>query len=588
MPVPLEFAVRANSSQFKAEMAEVKAIAAGMSKGGGVGGTLGGVSAGGGHSGMIRESMVLMREIGRGNWTRVPGSLSLMLQYMGAFSKILKVTHSDLAQHALDLEKEAQAMAKAAVAESVRNGTSKLNQAASVAMLAAEKARAAGTADAAALTVIAKQREAAAYAEAAAIEGNASTVALGPIGWLIAVIVALSAAIYFTVNHFHQLAVQQLNLAEAMGGLNTQAERQTKQLDDMAAAARNLAVEIANVHKHEKSLSEISDEAVESLKRNAQAKAELAKEDKQIRLDEIELAEKMHRISAQTATRQRTEVEIQALKNEMVIKQDALVEEQNQRLADYAAAKKADADATADYKEKEKTASVAGPASAASMVELEAATRQRDLLAKHVDAIQKMQRERSLPGIDNGIERLAAKAVGMPYENTPYMNASVEVDGQAMPKAKLKDVQADLESAQQLVADLKAGMSDVVVSAVEAKARMESAAQSALRLGTDVDKGSQGITDAASNDRAILDKKQKDLDLKQSAKLYEEGQQGVTKGYSLNSQQKVGAYAATPPDFKMLVVAALETASNTRNLKPNSFNPVGSTPAQFGPGGGHR
>ena len=588
MPVPLEFAVRANSSQFKAEMAEVKAIAAGMSKGGGVGGTLGGVSAGGGHSGMIRESMVLMREIGRGNWTRVPGSLSLMLQYMGAFSKILKVTHSDLAQHALDLEKEAQAMAKAAVAESVRNGTSKLNQAASVAMLAAEKARAAGTADAAALTVIAKQREAAAYAEAAAIEGNASTVALGPIGWLIAVIVALSAAIYFTVNHFHQLAVQQLNLAEAMGGLNTQAERQTKQLDDMAAAARNLAVEIANVHKHEKSLSEISDEAVESLKRNAQAKAELAKEDKQIRLDEIELAEKMHRISAQTATRQRTEVEIQALKNEMVIKQDALVEEQNQRLADYAAAKKADADATADYKEKEKTASVAGPASAASMVELEAATRQRDLLAKHVDAIQKMQRERSLPGIDNGIERLAAKAVGMPYENTPYMNASVEVDGQAMPKAKLKDVQADLESAQQLVADLKAGMSDVVVSAVEAKARMESAAQSALRLGTDVDKGSQGITDAASNDRAILDKKQKDLDLKQSAKLYEEGQQGVTKGYSLNSQQKVGAYAATPPDFKSLVVAALETASNTRNLKPNSFNPVGSTPAQFGPGGGHR
>ena len=140
MPIPLEFSVRANASQFKAEMAEVKAIAAGMSKGGGVGGTLGGVSAGGGHSGMIRESMVLMREIGRGNWTRVPGSLSLMLQYMGAFSKILKVTHSDLAQHALDLEKEAAAMAKAAMAEAVRNGTSKLQQAAAVAMLAAEKA----------------------------------------------------------------------------------------------------------------------------------------------------------------------------------------------------------------------------------------------------------------------------------------------------------------------------------------------------------------------------------------------------------------------------------------------------------------
>jgi hypothetical protein len=587
MAVPLEFVVKANAGQFKAEMAQVKAIAAGMSKGGGAGGALGGVSAGGGHSGMIRESMVLLREIGRGNWTRVPGSLSLMLQYMGAFSKILKVTHSDLAQHALDLEKEAQAMAKAAVAESVRNGTSKLQQAAAVAMAAAEKARAAGTADASALTIIAKQREAAAYAEAAAIEGAATTTVLGPIGWLIAAIVALGAAIYFTVNHFHKLAVQQLNLAEAMGGLNTQAERQTKQLDDMASAARNLAVEIANVHKHEKSLSEISDEAVESLKRNAQAKAELAKEDKQIRLDEIELAEKMHRISAQTATRQRTEVEIQALKNEMVIKQDALVEQQNQRLEDYAAAKKADAAATADYQEKEKTATAAGPAGAGNMAELEAATRQRDFLAKHVSAIEKMQRERSLPGIDNGIERLAAKTVGMPYENTPYMNASVEVDGQAMPKAKLKDVQADLESAQQLVADLKAGMSDVVVSAVAAKARMESAEQSKLRLGTEVDKGSQGITDAASNDQKLLDKKAKDLALKQSAKLYEEGQQGVTKGYSLNSQQKVGAYAATPPDFKRLVDAAIRTAQNTDNLRGKSFNPVGQVPMQVGPGGHH-
>src|ERR1035441_4424335 len=209
MAVPLEFVVRADAGQFKAEMAQVRAIAQGMNSGGGGAGGLGGLKSGSGSSGMIRESMVIMREIGRGNWARVPGSISLMLQYMGAFSKILKVTHSDLAQHALDLEKEAAAMAKAAVAESVRNGTRKLQQAAAVAMAAARKARAGGTADAGALTVIAKQREAAAYAEAAEIEGNASTVALGPIGWLIAVIVALSAAIYFTVNHFHQLAVQQ-------------------------------------------------------------------------------------------------------------------------------------------------------------------------------------------------------------------------------------------------------------------------------------------------------------------------------------------------------------------------------------------
>jgi len=44
-------------------------------KGGGHGGPL--------KSGVIRELLVLLREIGSGNWTRVPGSLSLLIQRMG-------------------------------------------------------------------------------------------------------------------------------------------------------------------------------------------------------------------------------------------------------------------------------------------------------------------------------------------------------------------------------------------------------------------------------------------------------------------------------------------------------------------------
>src|ERR1017187_7699547 len=127
--VPLEFKVRADSGQFKAEMAQVKAIAQGMSGGGGMGMHGGmGLSSGTGTAGIMRESLVILREMGRGNWARIPGSISLLAQYMGVFSKILKVTHSDLAQHAIDLEKEAQAMAEAALAEAVRNGTSKLQQ----------------------------------------------------------------------------------------------------------------------------------------------------------------------------------------------------------------------------------------------------------------------------------------------------------------------------------------------------------------------------------------------------------------------------------------------------------------------------
>src|SRR2546421_950898 len=42
-----------------------------------------------GSSGAMREALVLIREIGRGNWTRVPGSFSILLQRAGALKYIL-------------------------------------------------------------------------------------------------------------------------------------------------------------------------------------------------------------------------------------------------------------------------------------------------------------------------------------------------------------------------------------------------------------------------------------------------------------------------------------------------------------------
>ena len=573
MPVPLGFKVTADASQYKAEMAQVKAIAQGVSGGGGGHGGLSGLSAGGGMSGVMRESLVIMREIGRGNWARVPGSITLMLQYMGAFSKILKVTHSDLAQHALDLEKEAQAMAKAALAESVRNGTSKLRQEAALAMAAAEKARAAGTADASALTVIAKQREAAAYAEAAAVEGNASTAMLGPIGWLIAAVVALGAAVYFTFNYFKKLATQQENMAAAMGMGADQTERQTKRMNEQADAARKLAVEIANLHKHHKTLAEVSDEAVDSIKREAEAQMEHAKNSKQIRLDEIDLAEKMHQISKQDATRMRTEVEINAVKEEQAIKVNALTEEQQQRQDAYAAAEKAAAASEADYKSKSEKSTAAGTHGEAAINTLSELKERVKFLSKLTDAAR--EREDSLSGL-TGITR-------MYYENKP-----LTVGDKEMPFESSLGLGKQLADARASVAKASGKMSGSDVATAEAKAKAEEDRQSVLKLGNDTDKGSQAITDANDRARQEIADKEKELRLKESAKLYEEGQQGVTKGFSLNSQQRVGAYSATPPDFKKLVDAAIRTAQNTDNLKGKSFNPVGPTQAQFGPGAHHR
>jgi hypothetical protein len=557
-------------------MAQVKAIAAGMNQVGG-GGLGHGMSSGGGMSGVMRESLVIMREIGRGNWARVPGSITLLLQYMGAFSKILKVTHSDLAKHALALEAEAQAMAKAAVAEAVRNGTSKLQVAAAEARLAAETAAAAGQVNASNLAIIAKQREAAAYAEAAAIEGAATTTALGPVGWLIAAIVALGAALYFAINHFKTLAQRQLNLADVMTGTNTATARQTNQMIEAAEAARKLALEIANLNKHEKTAAEISDEAVASLKRNATAKAALAKENKQIALDEIELAEKTHKISGMEATRQRAAVEVKAAKDEQAAKEQALKEEKARRDADFKDAESANAAADADYKKKAEANTAAGPEGQKKVNALAMAIKQEKALAEWKDALDKARRDENLATFHSPFD-YKKDAQG----NTVYA-PSVKVGSEAMPKASEQEIAEKLRIAHIARMAIEAGLAPGQKATVEAQERAREAAQSKLRIKTEADKAAQELADEQKNAPAFLAAKTKDIRLKESATLYEQGQRGVTQGFGLNSQQKAGAYAATPPDFKRLVEAAIQTAQNTANLKPNGFNSVGNEPARFGP-----
>jgi hypothetical protein len=590
MAQKLEFVVIANSSQYKAEMAKVKAIAQGIGNGGGGGheghGGIVGLSSGGGQAGMIREFLVVLREAGRGNWARIPGSISLLAQYMGVFSKILKVTHSDLAQHALDLEKEAQAMANAALAEAVRNGTSRLQQEAALAMTAAEKARADGTADATALTIIAKQKEAAAYAEAAAIEGKATTTALGPIGWLIAAVVALGVAIYFTFNHFKHLATQQDNLAEALGGVNHHFEDQTKRMNDMADAARKLAVQIANVHKHEKTLAEISDEAIESLRRNSKAKEELAKANHQVQLHEIDLAEKMHRISAQEATRQRAAVEIQTIHEEHAIKTKLLEDERKQRESDYNEAVKKDKNATNEYRAKAKKSTEAGAHGDASIKTLADLKRQEELLSKQADLIQKAENDRPGGESQRWISHGGPGGLGG-GEWVSALPKPVTIDGKEMPAESLESVQSKLAATRANMNKAQAKMSASDIATAKAEARMESTTASKVRLKTELDKAEQAKKDDAKNSKDLEGAQIKSARLRESARLYEEGQKGVTQGFSLNSQQRVGAYAATPPDFKRLVDAAIRTAQNTDNLRGGVFNPVGSIPAKFGPGGHH-
>lgn len=84
--------IRGDSAQMKAELASLEAAAkrAGATLQRSIENPAG---AGGGHggvrSGALRETLVLLREIGRGNWTRVPGSFSILVSQLGLLKYLL-------------------------------------------------------------------------------------------------------------------------------------------------------------------------------------------------------------------------------------------------------------------------------------------------------------------------------------------------------------------------------------------------------------------------------------------------------------------------------------------------------------------
>ena len=75
-----------------------------------------GTGAGGGISGIMRETLVIFREIGRGNMTRVPGSLLLLLQYTGMLNLMMKGEKTEALLAAAAQEKLAKSTARAALA----------------------------------------------------------------------------------------------------------------------------------------------------------------------------------------------------------------------------------------------------------------------------------------------------------------------------------------------------------------------------------------------------------------------------------------------------------------------------------------
>jgi hypothetical protein len=204
----------------KALKAEQLSTLVNIASAGGVASAFGhGGGPGGGISGIMRETLVIFRELGRGNLTRVPGSVTLLAQYMGILGKLVKSTAQESIIAAAAENKLAGSMAAAALAaEEKATATAAAARIEVVDVEASNALAAASEREAVALRMaaIAQAEKARAAQTAAEIATAGARVSIGPLGYLTAGLIAVGAAAFFTWRHFHNLAIQTKNLMDLM------------------------------------------------------------------------------------------------------------------------------------------------------------------------------------------------------------------------------------------------------------------------------------------------------------------------------------------------------------------------------------
>ena len=262
---------RVAAAALKAEqLASIKATAIG-----GVGSVLVGhfAEGGGGFSGIIRESLVLIREFGRGNWTRMAGSFTLLAQYTGTLNKLFRSTASgalelfeaenqlaiSTAQKALASEKAAEAMA--------------LDAAATIADKEASAAAATVDREAA----VAQEAKAVAAAESAKMQLLSAKFSVTAMGWVVGALVLVGIAAYEVIKHFVLLHKQHEEFIKDTETSRRTIEEEAKAMDENRKAGEDLNKWLEKELANRKQLADVMRDRIDNLHAEAQAQEELMK-----------------------------------------------------------------------------------------------------------------------------------------------------------------------------------------------------------------------------------------------------------------------------------------------------------------------
>ncbi len=250
-------------------------ISSGLSGGFGHGG-----GDGGGISGIIRESLVLIREFGRGNYTRMPGSATLLAQYLGGLSLLYTSTATAAVAFAAAEAKASTAMAaNAAVAYDKAIASEAAAYAAGLndAALIAEADAAAANATAMAADAVALNAKAAASGRAAAQALSSATITITAFGWIAIAAAAVAVPLYLVWRHFSKINEEKEKFIKATDATARIFSDEAKAAEEDAKAHAELESWLKKELDDRKSLLDVTERRLKQLRDEATAQRELAR-----------------------------------------------------------------------------------------------------------------------------------------------------------------------------------------------------------------------------------------------------------------------------------------------------------------------
>lgn len=578
----------ANSTQFQGELARMQAMTLASANKISAAARAGSLH---GSSGLIREAITIPREIieGRG-MGRVIGSLSLFSQYLTSATKATdhaasasRAAADAYAQEALKAEmaavaavKKAEASTQAALADELENEESiaaseanwKLANSALAARTALREKAAAAEADAAA-----EEALAAANAEAATGLGALAGF-LGPF----ALILAIIGEAYVV---FKSLAT----IIGAAGNAEKVAAEYTREhtlalwaeveaMDKLQSASLKTTEAINRMNEAKDRSVELAREAMAASKAEAEQREKLYDANVKAKLLDIDIAEKKGLLTKEQADQKKAAIESQAVSDKAAAKQAEL-----DREATIAAAAAAQADH--DKAEAQKQAlqasdrinnSPEGKRRAEALAQAE-----KDLSASksEADRLQKKQNEESSRHHILG----TPGAYFQGYGTAGNKNAALKEEADAANNAAA--------SAQIRVDALKRFMSPDEKAAADALRIAQEKTSAAETLKAEADKASKAATINAQNSPAIVSAEQSEIQKRAQLEALSGGK--LAGGYGLNSQQRIGAYAATAPILVQQLNELRGIRANTAhgtvasNHPPSERRPQMGTRPTYGP-----